>query len=217
MKLLFDIGSNEGSYTISNIHKYDRAVCVDASPIQTEYSKTRLPMDRCDVVNALVTNDPDAKFYLCSNSGISTASYEWIFGKGRFAPGGPQFNPRFQWAYYADAPKTTIDMLADTYGEPSFIKIDVEGYEDSVIRTMTKPYCPLAFEWSEELLDEHLKTLEYLNGVLGYSKFFIQDGDEYDFVPPPSDYMDYQKLVETMKTTFDPKRKERMGMLWCFV
>lgn len=213
-KVLFDIGSNEGSYTLCNLNKYDTCVCVDASPIQTEYSKTRLPHDKCVFVNALVTGDPNAKFYLCTNSGISTASYEWIFGKGRFAPGGPQFDQRFQWAYYPDVQKITIDELVETHGEPSFIKIDVEGYEDNVIRTMSKKYCPLAFEWSEELVDEHLSTLGYLRS-LGYTKFHIQHGDAYDYEPDPDALMDYETLVKTIRTEWVPSRREVMGMMWC--
>ena len=42
----------------------------------------------------------------------------------------------------------TLDSLADIYGVPDLIKIDVEGAEWSVFRGMTRKMGMLSFEWT---------------------------------------------------------------------
>jgi hypothetical protein len=46
-----------------------------------------------------------------------------------------------------DVSVTTIDALIERYGEPRFVKIDVEGFEEQVLRGMTHPVDKLSFEF----------------------------------------------------------------------
>jgi len=41
---------------------------------------------------------------------------------------------------------TTLDLLIQKYGKPDFIKIDVEGYEEQVMRGLSVPVAFLSFE-----------------------------------------------------------------------
>ena len=59
-------------------------------------------------------------------------------------------------------PVTTLDALIARYGTPSFIKIDVEGYEYQVLRGLTRPVPLLSFEFAPEALDSTVKCLEHL-------------------------------------------------------
>lgn len=213
--ILFDIGCNHGNYTLANLNKYTKIICVDASYIQTEILSKRVPLDKCEIMNAIVSKDKNVNFYICSDHGISTASLEWKEGKGRFAPGHHQYNPHATWELKEGIQCVTIDELVEKYGVPSFIKIDVEGYEDNVIKSMSRAYCPIAFEFSEEMKIEHLNTLEYLEN-LGYDSFFIQYEDTYDFVPDMNTLISYEHLVHTIHNEFNPDRKEIWGMIWCF-
>jgi hypothetical protein len=63
----------------------------------------------------------------------------------------------------------TIDDLAEIYGEPDLIKIDVEGAEWAVLKGMTKYHGMLTFEWTNVTIGEHQAQIEYL-ARLGYKE-----------------------------------------------
>ena len=45
-------------------------------------------------------------------------------------------------------PVTTLDALFEAHGVPSFVKIDVEGFEGEVLAGMTRPVEALSFEFT---------------------------------------------------------------------
>jgi FkbM family methyltransferase len=223
--MLFDIGANAGNYTLANISKYSRVICVDASRLQCLVMRSRIPVEKCTIVHALVSNDKNAKFYFCRHaagvnydginySGISTASKEWISGKGRFAPGNKYNDPNMVWEE-EETQVTSLDDLVAHFGEPTFIKIDVEGHEREVIYSLTKFSGTLAFEWAEEMKQETLDTICHVSDVLGYTRFYIQAEDAYTFEPSDDAFMSKTELLECIESTWNPERQEIWGMIWC--
>lgn len=213
-RLLFDIGANAGLYTNANIDKYDRVVCVDASALMCHNLLNNVSSSKCDIVHTLISSVKDAKFYRCLTDGASSASHEWISGRGRFAPGNRYSRAAFQWTY-EPVSVTSLDELIETYGVPSFIKIDVEGYELEVVKSLTKYSGPFSFEWAEEMKQEAIDTINYIHDTLGHSKFYIQDGDEYTFVPEASAYKTKDEIITEIENTWIPSRQELWGMIWC--
>ena len=207
-KILFDIGANIGHYTSANYEKYDSIVCVDAQKDVCDILNQRFQGDKCIVVNALVTNDEKAVFYKNTewSFGVLSTSSEFWRTQSRFGT-----MPSTSWIPVDDIATITIESLISTYGKPSFIKIDVEGSELSVLQTMKEYTCPLAFEFAEELVDELIKSIEYLY-ILGYSYFHIQEGDEYTY--EPKEWVTYWEVVKTIQQTFIPTRKSYWGMVW---
>lgn len=63
----------------------------------------------------------------------------------------------------------TIDTLANKFGAPDLIKIDVEGAEWNVLRGMTKRYGKVALEWTFETMAEHEAQMDYMY-ALGYRR-----------------------------------------------
>lgn len=64
----------------------------------------------------------------------------------------------------------TLDDLIRKYGRPTFIKIDVEGYETEVLKGLSHPIDYISFEvlsFNNELMEECLLILS----KLGYKKF----------------------------------------------
>lgn len=212
--MLFDIGANCGKYTNANIDKYSKVICVDASALQCELLKKNVSPDKCTIIQTLVSSDDTAKFYRCNESGISSASFEWMSGKGRFAPGNKYYAPYLQWTL-EPATITSLDRLIETYGTPSFIKIDVEGHELEVVKSLTTKYSgTIAFEWSEEMNTEAIETINYIYDVLGHTKFYIQLEDSYTFVPDETSYTTKEEIIDTINTTWVPTRHELWGMIW---
>jgi FkbM family methyltransferase len=69
-----------------------------------------------------------------------------------------------------DVNVSTLDNLIVKYGKPSFIKIDVEGYECEVLKGLSQPIDYISFEvlsFNADLMEECLLILT----KLGYTEF----------------------------------------------
>ena len=57
---------------------------------------------------------------------------------------------------------TTLDSLVSQYGVPSFIKIDVEGYEHEVIKGLSTPVKMICFEFTPEFIESTFNSIHHL-------------------------------------------------------
>jgi hypothetical protein len=71
-------------------------------------------------------------------------------------------------ANYLDLETARIDGLIAEYGLPSFIKIDVEGYEESVLAGLTMPVPALSFEFTTIERKVALACLDRLSSLGRY-------------------------------------------------
>jgi hypothetical protein len=53
-----------------------------------------------------------------------------------------------RWDAAIRVPVTTLDAMIARHGEPRFCKIDVEGFEDQVLRGLSRPLAVLSFEFT---------------------------------------------------------------------
>ena len=101
---------------------------------------------------------------------ISTLSEHWK--KGRFS--------NLKWEKEIEIEITTLDHLINTFGEPDYIKVDVEGFELNVIKGLSKKVGIISFEITSEYLSDALKCLDYLIN-LGYKDFTFSIGERKKF------------------------------------
>jgi FkbM family methyltransferase len=202
MKILFDIGANRGKFSLANKDSFDLFILVEPN---NEYNKQieNYGLSNFYIENMIVSNEKNIDFYLCDT--ISTCDRDWIENS--------RFSKKYSWIKSNPIPTITIDQLVDKYGFPNFIKIDVEGYELNVVKSMTKKYNDLCFEWAEEKQNEILQTLEYLNN-LGYKLFHLHQQDQYDYFPREEYYESYESIFKKIKK-LSPSRKQKWGMIFC--
>jgi FkbM family methyltransferase len=163
--LLFDIGANRGDATVAGLNKgFDKIIAIEAAPrIYSSlvrafiYNPKVIPL-KCAVSN---TNNERVEFYEAEEDGLSTLNKDWLTDDTLPYSGKP-----FR---IVSATTITLDRLAELYGEPDLIKIDVEGAEWSVFQGMTRKMGMLAFEWTDVTIGEHCAQLEYLES-LGYTE-----------------------------------------------
>jgi FkbM family methyltransferase len=89
---------------------------------------------------------------------------------------------------------TTMDDLAAEYGEPDFVKIDVEGHEPEVLAGMSFEPAALSFEFHGALLDELDSCLHRLRGY----EFRVSVGNSYDWAGPWLDASETEALARRL-------------------
>lgn len=203
-KLIFDIGANVGSWTMSNINSADRFVTIEASPRTFERLKNNINNNKVQLLEYAVCNNngQDITFYDAKCNTLSTINKEWLTAHTSRFHNYTKYNE-------IKCKTITIDSLIKTYGIPDLIKIDVEGGEYECISSLTQKVDMLCFEWASEVNNITIKCLDYLH-TLGFTKFFIQAEDNYSF--RPTEFYDIitckNKLLQTIP-------KQDWGMLWC--
>jgi FkbM family methyltransferase len=121
--LLFDIGASFGIFSLAAARKGGTAIAIDPSPIATRMieamRKLNCVSDRVTVLQAAV--------------GQSEGRLKML-DAGVFSDGYYTFDPLRQSSELSEVRLTSVDHLAERFGKPTHIKIDVEGFEAEVLR-----------------------------------------------------------------------------------
>lgn len=178
--LVFDIGANHGDRTKIFLYLGAKVVAVEPNQILCDKLKRKFG-DRISIEQKAV-GDSCGKTVLFINETdvLSTTSEEWIDSirkSGRFGELVNHFNKKIE------VEVITINDLIEFYGIPKFAKIDVEGGEFQIIKTIkNSSICALCFEFAiPESLDNSLKCLTHLNNI-GYDFFNISFGESFQFL-----------------------------------
>jgi len=75
---------------------------------------------------------------------------------------------------------TTLDALIARYGEPAFVKLDIEGSESAALAGLSRAVPALAFEYLPRALDNVDACVDRLRG-LGHYVYNWSPGESYRF------------------------------------
>lgn len=170
--LVFDIGANIGRYSEIFLMTGARVVAVEPISECAAEIKRRYPQAIVEA-SAIGAAPGSATFRIASESVLSSMSDEWL--------GIAAKSERFEgveWQKEITVPVTTISELTKKYGQPSFIKIDVEGYEEHALSGMGEQPRFLSFEFNTEAADAAFRCVEHLS-LSPLSTFNISKHDNH--------------------------------------
>jgi FkbM family methyltransferase len=157
----FDVGANVGDRAEIFLELGARVVALEPQASCVRVLKRRFSgNDRLTIVEEAVgASEGTAELHICScNNGISTLSQDWMT-RGRHAG-------EYKWDRTTSVRVTTLDSLVERYGRPDFCKIDVEGFEVSVLNGLSTAIPCLSLEFHPELIAELRKCLDIVSRIV---------------------------------------------------
>jgi FkbM family methyltransferase len=188
--LVFDIGAHVGDRVASFRRLGARIVALEPQPALAKVLKlfygrsadVRIEMEavgRSSGMTSMIIN--------VDNPTVSTASPAFV-SAARNATGWEGQ----RWTKSVSVPLTTLDALIDKYGEPAFIKIDVEGFEEEALAGLTRPVKALSFEFTMIQRAMARACIERCIAI-GYTRFNAALGESQAFVT--ADWVDGQEIM----------------------
>ena len=192
--LVFDIGANLGNRSKIFLRLGARVVafepqagcCAFLYQMLGKHRRFRL------VQTALGPVPGKAMLFVGSSHTISSLSERWInatIQSGRF--------PSEEWRVREEVEVTTLDSAIAMFGLPTFIKVDVEGFESEVSDGLSCPIGALSIEVIPEYIDSTYRCIERLK-TFGEFHFQFSFGESMQFALPR--WLSHPELCEWLKS-----------------
>jgi len=144
--LVFDVGSHVGDRIAAFRRLGARVIACEPNPPLAKTLRLIYGRDRNVTIEPVAVGAEVGEIELkinVDNPTVSTASREFV----QAARGAPGWEGQV-WGKTIKVNVTTLDALIARHGLPSFIKIDVEGYESEALAGLTQPVSALSFEFT---------------------------------------------------------------------
>jgi FkbM family methyltransferase len=179
--LAFDIGAHVGDRTASFRRLGARVVALEPQPGPAMILWFLFGRDRTVTLLRKAVSGAEGEVTLYTNSQnptVSTISRDFINAAQEAQNWEGQ-----SWDGAITVPVTTLDALIATYGEPAFIKIDVEGNESVVLSGLTTSVLALSFEFTTIAREVAIACLDRIEEIGDY-RYNVSLGESQAFVFP---------------------------------
>lgn len=129
-KIIYDFGSNNGDDIPYYLMKADVVVAVEANPVLVQIIRDRFPLEidtgKLFIENCVLTADEDDKtvpFYLHKHGHVLS----------QFLKPDDLRIMDFDEVFL---PSKSVKSIIQKYGKPFYIKIDIEGYDQEILRSL---------------------------------------------------------------------------------
>jgi FkbM family methyltransferase len=197
--IVFDIGANHGnrSTVFSKICK--KVIAVEPNPVLAEKLSRKFTKNVIVVSKAVGSMSGEIDLFINKSDVLSTISPEWIAKvkeTERFGTLSDSFTKKVK------VNMVTLNELIKEYGIPAFVKIDVEGVEFDIIKTMDS-VCVKGLSCEFTIPESSKNTFSIVTHLkeIGYNYFNISFGESMEFLTHNS--MSFECLIKIMKTLPD--------------
>jgi FkbM family methyltransferase len=188
--LVFDVGAHVGDRIAAFRRLGARVVAVEPQPALVTTLKLIHGRDRAVTIEPVAVGSGTGMLALeinVDNPTVSTASAAF-----RKAAAGAEGWEGQSWTRTVHVPVTTLDLLVARHGMPTFIKIDVEGFEAEALAGLTRPSPALSFEFTTIQRDVAAACIERC-AALGFTRYNAMLGESHVLVHPA--WVDAQEIA----------------------
>ena len=176
--LCFDIGAHLGNRSQAWLSLNAKVIALEPQPLCIDFLKNKFKnQDHFILIEKAVGSEPGKlPMYISHNAPTvsSLANEEWRKSLNNHS------NFKVEWNEKIEVDIITLDQLIKEHGLPQFCKIDVEDFEEEVLKGLTIPIQVISFEffnWTPKRTEacliqlDQLSTYEY-NWSIGESQRF---------------------------------------------
>ena len=213
-RTFIDVGAHHGFFTILASHYGLATYSFEPDPLNYRVLKrnVRVSHSKTSKINNIgLSNFNDRVTFFGFATGVSRNS-NWAGS-----------NSRRKFVVEVSTLDKSISL--ENLQEPILVKVDVEGYEYTVLSGLTQKANDICFEWHEEEKDSLYKILNHLQSI-GYTQFgvigWFVEGDVFPkatFSDKGDPYLEYPKEFYTLDELeldklIQPERRVNYGMFF---